>query len=103
MVSANVVRFQSEDALYIHSDIVAVSNNDVLQEVYTTGVPDFGIINYRCQQYEVMAKPMSAITGNVYRFSLTDEFATVMNLNGLNWVMTLMVFTETRPLMLQTE
>ena len=45
-----------------------------------------------------MAKPMSAARSSVYRFTLTDENARVMNLNGLNWVMTLLLFSESRPL-----
>jgi hypothetical protein len=58
ITSTNVVKLQSEDALYLHSDIVTDIGNDVLQEIYTSGVPDFGIINYKCMDWQVMAKPM---------------------------------------------
>jgi hypothetical protein len=93
LVSSNVVRFISEDALYIHSDIVTGEGDDVLQEVYTAGVPDNGLINYKCLDWQIMSKPTVAKKGNVFRFALTDENARVMNLNGLDWNMTLMFLT----------
>lgn len=79
LVSTNVVKLQAEDALYIHSDIVTNIGNDVLQEVYTNGIPDFGIINYKCMDWQSMAKPMSTSASNAYRFSLTDENGRIMN------------------------
>ena len=63
LVSSNVVKLQSEDALYIHSDIVTEVGDDVLQEVYTSGVPDFGVVNYRCSDWQVMAK-LFGLAGN---------------------------------------
>ena len=101
MTSTNVVRFQAEDALYLHSNMIGAGIDDVLQEIYTAGSPDFSIINYKCLDWQVMAKPITAMKGNVYRFSLTNESNRVMNLNGLNWVATIMVFSEFRPLTLE--
>ena len=100
ITSTNVIKLQSEDALYLHSDIVTEVGDDILQEIYTVGVPDFGIINYKCSDWQSMAKPMSSMSSNVYRFTLTDENNRPMNLNGQNWVMTLMVCTLERPLQL---
>ena len=91
LVSTNVVKLQAEDALYLHSDIVTAVGNDVLQQLYTNGIPDFGMINYKCMDWQTTSKPMSTSTTNIFRFSLTDENNRVMNLNGLNFVMTLMV------------
>jgi len=101
LVSTNVIKLQSEDALYLHSDIVTEVGDDTLQEIYTVGIPDFGIINYKCTEWAVMAKPIKSMKGNTYRFALTDENGRVMNLNGLNWVMTLMVFSVDLPLTLK--
>src|SRR6185437_15080993 len=101
LTSTNVIKLQSEDALYIHSDIVTEVGDDTLQEVYTVGIPDFGIINYKCSEWQVMAKPMQSAKSQVYRFTLTDENGRLMNLNGLNWVMTLMVFSIDLPLTLK--
>jgi hypothetical protein len=94
LTSTNMMKLQSEDALYIHSDIVTAGTDDILQEIYTAGVPDLGIIKYTCPDWQIMAKPITGSQGNSYRFTLTDENARVMNMNGLNWVMTLMVFTQ---------
>ena len=39
LTSANVLKFQLEDALYCHSDMVGDGNNDILQHFYTNGTP----------------------------------------------------------------
>lgn len=89
LTSRNCIRMQSEDALYLHSDI---AYDGILQEIYTNGVPDGGIINYSCIEHGLMEKQIATGGGNLYSFSLTDEFGTVIDLNGLNWNMTLAVF-----------
>jgi hypothetical protein len=100
LISRNVMKLQSEDALYIHSDIVTEGVDDILQEIYTSGIPDMGIIKYTCPDWQMMAKPITGSQGNSYRFTLTDENARPMNLNGLNWVMSLMVLTVEKPILL---
>ena len=87
----------------MHSDIVTGLGEDVLQEIYTIGVPDFSIINYRMVDWIVSAKPLSSATSTSFRFALTDENTRTMNLNGLNWVMTIMVFTIKEPLQLSLD
>lgn len=100
LTSANVVKMQAEDALYIHSDICVGNGNDILQEVYTGGVPDFSMISYKCMDWQVMSLPISTNGSTSFRFAITDEFNRVMNLNGQNWVMTLLVFTRVEPLLI---
>jgi hypothetical protein len=100
LVSSCVVKFQSEDTLYLHSDMVV---DGVLQEVYTSGSPDGSIISYKCMSWELMAKRMSAGSGNLFSFTLTDEFGTVMNLNGLDWNMTLVLFNLEQPLTIKLD
>src|SRR5690606_4627912 len=98
LTSTNVIKFQLEDALYIHSDIVFDTGaSNILQEVYTSGTGDFSTVQYKCSQYQVFAKPLAHSISNVFHFSLTDEFGTLMNLNGLNWNATLFVFDAGTP------
>ena len=93
LTSANVLKFQSEDALYLHSDITADGKQGILQEIYTAGVSDFSIINYKCWEWQTMAKPLSNGGSNIFNFNLTDEFARPISLNGQEWVMTLLIFS----------
>ena len=67
LTSTNVLKFQSEDALYLHSDIVSDGKEGILQEIYTAGSSDFSIINYRCLQWQTMAKPISNGGSNVFQ------------------------------------
>jgi hypothetical protein len=98
LTSTNVVKFQLEDALYLHSDLITDAGSDILQELYTSGTSDFGIVAYRSNEYQVHSKPIAHGTSNVYRFTITDEDDRVMNLNGLDWVATIMVYCENKPL-----
>ncbi len=85
LTSVNVLKFQLEAALFCHSDMVGDGNDDVLQHFYTNGVPDYGVINYKCLNHMLMAKKLSHTGSNTFRFTLTDEFGSVIDLNGQNW------------------
>ena len=84
LTSTNVVKFQVEDAIYIHSDIVHDGATDVLQDIFVSGIADFSTIAYECKEYQTTSKPVSVATSNVFRFTLTDEDGRVLDLNGLN-------------------
>ncbi len=91
-LSTNVVKFQAEDALFIHSDLVADGAEDILQEIYTSGVSDFSNIVYEAREYQTASKPISTSTSNVFRFAITDEDGRIINLNGQNWNCTIVVY-----------
>lgn len=97
LTSTNVMKMQSEDSLYLHSDIISGVGDDILQEIYTSGVADFGVITYRCQSWETMSKQLTRARSTSFRFTLTNEDNRVMVLNGLNWNMTLMVYALPEP------
>jgi hypothetical protein len=104
LTSTQVMKLIPEDTLYIHSDMVAnsgssglqaSSGDNILQEIFTSGVPNFGIIKY--QSYDPMATAKKfASTGpsSVYHFYLTDENNKPINLNGLNWQMAILLYKE---------
>src|SRR5690606_7078009 len=42
LVSADVVKFQLEDTVFIHSNIASNGQDDILQEVFSSNAQDFG-------------------------------------------------------------
>lgn len=99
LVSANVVKFQVEDILYIHSDISynndQSNTNDVLQEIYCSSTPNYSNVVYQNSgAVEAYSKKLLNANNNIYHFVLTNESGTTMNLNGLNLVMTILVYKK---------
>lgn len=93
--SVNVVKLMREDTLLIHSDIVGGSAIGILQEVYSDG-RDYDHITFVNRNVSHYTKPLINNNGNVYRFYLSNEEGDPMDLNGLNWTMTLCVHKHGR-------
>ena len=93
LTSANVIKMQQEDALFIHSDIASNGVDSVLQELYSASTVTFGNVIYNNPDPISNSKQLTTQNNNVYHFSLTDESSELIELNGLNIVFTLMVFT----------
>ncbi len=96
LTSSNVIKFQVEDVIFIHSNISynmdMSSQNDVLQEIYASSTPNFTNIVYQnTGQFEAYSKKLLSANNNVYNFSLTDENNNHIYLNGLNCVITIIV------------
>jgi len=91
LISTTVINFTQEPTLFIHSDLADNVTNDILQDIYDSNTPPMSYINYELTS-EIMsaAKPIRTTNTNTVRFSLTNENARVMNLNGRNQVFTLM-------------
>jgi hypothetical protein len=100
LTSANVVKFQQEDTIYIHTDLISVNTmddkTDVLQEILASSTPTYSNIIYTLPgSVEGCSRKLSTSAGNnVYRFSLTDENNNVLNLNGLNCVFTIVMYQK---------
>jgi hypothetical protein len=90
ITSANVVKFQLEDAIFIHTDLVSNSRNDILQSIFV-GAADFSSIVYQCNEYITAIKPITSSVSSVFRFTLTDEDGRSLDLNGQNWQMKIMI------------
>lgn len=89
--STNVVKFVANTTLQIRSDIV-LGNDNVLQEIYAAQNADFTSIVYTATDLDKRAKPLASSTTNVFRFTVTDEDGNVVDLNGLNVVLTILIF-----------
>jgi hypothetical protein len=96
LVSANVLKMVREDAIYLRSDIIqSMEGNSVLQCVFSSSdSPAYSNIAYRAIDVEANSKEMVASTGNIYRFYLTNEDEVPINLNGLNFIISLMLYKQ---------
>lgn len=94
LVSQNVVKFQAEDNLFIHSDLCSNGTDDILQEIYGVDNATFSNIIYQCQDVEAYSKPITTNRNNVYHFYLTDEDSKPIDLNGQNITFTLLLFKK---------
>jgi hypothetical protein len=97
LVSSDVVKFQVEDVIFIHSNMSynndQSAQNDVLQEIYASSTPSFSNIIYQNSgAIEAYSKKLLTPNNNIYSFSLTDEKENLINLNGLNCVITIVVY-----------
>lgn len=84
LTSANVIKLQSEDCIFIKSNIVASSTNAVLQEIYTSQVPFLSSIVFYQVDTELNAKELNYNNLNVFSFQLTSESGRIIDFNGIN-------------------
>ncbi len=77
LVSTNVCNFTSETCLFIYSNMVysANSSDDVLQEIYLSGVLYNSSVSFQNQRPVEYSKKLTNNPGT-YKFWLTDESPT---------------------------
>ncbi len=90
--SANVVKFQIEDALFIHSDICTNGHDNVLQAIFLSNNPDFAEVFFQNPDVQSYSKKMSYNTSRTFHFWITDEDGIPIYLNGQNVVFSLMLY-----------
>ena len=92
LVSVKFINFSLENTLFIHSNICQNTTSDnVLQEIFTTGVPTASYIKYDCYQLEAYSKPFNNKSDS-YVFYLTDENNKLIETNGVNLEITIMIY-----------
>jgi hypothetical protein len=94
LVSTNVIKMQKEDSIYIHSDICANDNDNILQEIFGVSSPDYGNILFMTPSVSAYSKNMSTSSNNLYQFWITDEDSNPINLNGQNVVFTIICYKK---------
>lgn len=92
MTSTNVVNLQRESTLFIHSSMVG--EGDVLQEIYSVNTEVYSAVTFQNANPEWYAKNINYSTTNSYRFYLCNEDSIPIELNGINWLLTLCFFRE---------
>lgn len=92
--SSNIINFGGEDILMIHSNTINNQGDDLLQEIYAGTTPWYGSIVYQCTDVEAYAKRLVYSKNNLYRFSLRNDDGDLINLNGINMMLTIMLFEK---------
>jgi len=91
--SVNVVNLNKESTLFIRSDIVQNSSNNILQGIVCADNPSYTNIAFTASgMVDEYSKSFSNYSSNKYRFWLTNEDGDIIDLNGLNIIMTLMIY-----------
>lgn len=95
LTSTCVIKLQSEDRLLIHSNIC---NNpgmdDVLVSINSTTSVNYSSIAWECAAPEFYSHLLSSQNNNTYSFTLTDENGELIQLNGLNMNLTLLLYRK---------
>ena len=95
IVSTCVIKLQSEDRLLLHSNIAMNPGiDDVLVSINSTTSINYSSINYECPAPEFYSHLLSSKNNNTYSFSLSDENDELIQLNGLNLNITLLLFKK---------
>lgn len=89
--SVNCVSFQSHDTILIKSNIVANETN-LLQEVLCSSQPYNGSIVYQNNNIEMNSKSITNSKDNIYSFVLTSVNDEEIDLNGLDWTMSIVLY-----------
>lgn len=89
--SVNVVNLNPETTLLLKSDMVH-SRTGILQSILSTTTDSFDYIIFQNGSIHETSQKMTKVKSNIYTFSITDEDSNILDLNGLNIVLTLMVF-----------
>jgi hypothetical protein len=92
LTSTNTVNFSGEAAVYIHSDIADNGDSDVLQEIFVGNASALSYITYQCTSPELYSKALMNNKSNVFHFSITDERNRLLDLHGVDMLLTLCLF-----------
>jgi hypothetical protein len=94
--SANVVTFVPESSLFIHSDLVDDGiNQGILQEIYSSNVVPFSNITYELTtDVKAYSKRIVNPNSHSFRFTIQDEDNNIVDTNGQNTLITLLLYRE---------
>ncbi len=93
LTSVNVINLQKEATLFIHSDLVNNPDDNILQELFAENTSDYGNIVYQSNDIIGTSKPVSNLN-STFQFYLTDENDKLIDINGRNWQITLVLFKK---------
>ena len=96
LVSSALCNFQRESTIFLHSDIGSNGGqDDILLEVFSSSNPDLSNINFENNgNLEEHSKLLTNNLTNNVRFSLSDEYRSGINLNGINMLITLCFYQK---------
>ena len=92
MISTNIIKFQLEDTIFVHSSLCTNGRDDILEMVSASGA-DLSTMTHEAGDIMAASKIITTHSPSA-RFSLTDEDGTALDLNGLNWILKLLVWEQ---------
>lgn len=96
LVSTNVCNFQRESTIFLHSDLGSNGGqDDILLELFASGNPDLSNINFENNgNLEEHSKVLTNRLTTKFKFSLSDEYRSGIELNGINMLITLCFYQK---------
>ena len=95
IISTCVIKLQSEDRLLLHSSICAnPTRDDVLVSINSTTSINYSSTSWECPALIYYSHMLASPNNGVYRFTLTDENSELIQLNGLNVNLTLLLYEQ---------
>lgn len=93
-VSPNIVNLQRYNILFIKSSLVENAGNDIIARVYPGDVAALDTLHYTSPDPALMSVGLAQHMSNQSGFCLQDENNAAVDLNGVDWRMTLIAFKD---------
>ena len=93
LISINYISLSPTNRLFIKSDICNTADNSILQEILEP-FPDSSIIYYENINIENNSKDFTAQQSRNFSFTISDRFGIPINTNGLNVIMSIILFKK---------
>lgn len=96
LVSSSVCNFQRESTIFLNSDLGSNGGQDsILLELFASGNPDLSNINFENNgNLEEHSKVLTNRLTTKFKFSLSDEYRSGIELNGINMLITLCFYQK---------
>ena len=91
--SVNCISLSPVNRIYVKSSMCNTSNDTILQEVLQT-FPDNSFIYYENVNVDINSKDFTNSSSTVFNFQITDRFGTPVELNGLNVMMSILLYEK---------
>jgi hypothetical protein len=90
--SANVVKFISEDTVFLRAPAFVNDTHGVLQSIVAADTADFGSISYNCPNEVLNARPLNTSNLDALHITLTDHHGVPLDTNGVPLFIELVVW-----------
>jgi len=94
LISTNAINLASKTRLFLKSNICNLANNQVLQEIFSSSTQDNSIVTYQQNEIDANSKLFLAQDDNLFSFQLCDRFNNVVDLNGLDMVISIYLYKK---------
>jgi len=97
LTSTNVINFIPEQTLYLYSDMVSTgsgNNQNILQELYASNFVPYSCVTFQCPDVMAYSKELKKNDFTQFSISLTNERGQIMNLNGRNMLLTVLMYNK---------